>query len=334
MSRRASERDDRAGGPEGAPSAASQRIWLPLNALRAFEAVARERSFTAAAASLHVSQSALSRHVGRLEELIGRRLLERRPSGVALTPAGAALLPVLTGSFDRIEQTIRGLRQEGAGPRLLRVHMPPTFLTVFGVDLLKAFRAAFPGVLIDVSSSNGVGLPASRALDVAVVFDKPRVDDRVRDLLWTVSCTPACSPEVAAAAAGRSLDDFLQQAELLHVKLENEPFGVFWADYARQRGLSVDERRGLAFDTEALAVQWAMAGGGVVLIDDGTWQREVDAGRLVTVGPTVDTAYGYYLTLHPDDLHDPAIALFRSFLINRFAGGGPRPPLPPTAPAP
>lgn len=310
------------GGARASTAAPSQRIWLPLNALRAFEAVAKEQSFTAAASALHVSQSALSRHVGRLEELIGRRLLERKPGGVVLTPAGAALLPVLTQSFDRIEGTLRGLRQEGTGPRLLRVHMPPTFLTVFGVEILKDFRAAFPNVLIDVSSSNGVGLPAARVLDFAVVFDKPRVDDRLRDLLWTVNCMPACAPSLAERAAGRGLGAFLHEAELLHVKLEEEPFGVFWADYARQQGLEVDEKRGLAFDTEALAVQWAIAGGGVVLVDTKTFRPELDAGRLVAVGDPVDTAYGYYLTFHPDDLHDPAIALFRSFLIARFTEVG------------
>lgn len=322
MARRTHDREG--GGAVGEP-AASDRIWLPLNALRAFESVAKERSFTAAAASLHVSQSALSRHVGRLEELIGRRLFDRKPGGVTLTAAGAALLPVLSASFDRIEATLRGLRQESAGPRLLRVHLPPTFLSVFGVGLLKEFRAAFPDVLIDVSSSNGIGLPAARALDVAVVFDKPRVDDRVRDLLWTVSCTPAAAPEIAARAEGRDLSAFLSETELLHVKLEGEAFGVFWADYVRQRGLAIEERRGLAFDTEALAVQWATAGGGVVLVDEGTWRPEIEAGRLVTVGPRVDTPYGYYLTLHPDDLHDPAIALFRSFLIARFAAADPAP---------
>ena len=301
--------------------AASDRLWLPLNALRAFEAVGNASSFTAAAAALHVSQSALSRHVGRLEELIGRRLLDRRPGGVVLTAAGAALLPVISASFDRLDASLMTLRREGSGPRVLHIHMPPTFLTVFGVALLKDFRAAFPDILIDVSSSNGIGLPAAKTVDVAVVFDKPRVDDRVRDLLWVVSCTPVCAPALAAEAEGRALEDFLRGADLLHTKLEGEPFGALWADYARHQGFDIGPRRGLAFDTEALSVQWAIAGGGVMLVDEGTWRADIASGRLFAVGPTMETAYGYYLTFHPDDLHDPAIALFRSFLIGHFAPG-------------
>ena len=59
------------------------RPWLPLNALRAFDAVGRHLSFTAAAQTLHVSQSALSRHVISLEALLGKKLLERRPQQLA-----------------------------------------------------------------------------------------------------------------------------------------------------------------------------------------------------------------------------------------------------------
>ena len=53
------------------------RRWLPLNALRAFDAVGQHLSFTAGAGALNVSQSAVSRHVISLEELIGQKLLDR-----------------------------------------------------------------------------------------------------------------------------------------------------------------------------------------------------------------------------------------------------------------
>ena len=56
------------------------RKWLPLNALRAFEAVGRNLSFTVGAQSLSVTQSAISRHVSSLEDLLGKRLIHRRSS--------------------------------------------------------------------------------------------------------------------------------------------------------------------------------------------------------------------------------------------------------------
>ena len=70
------------------------RKWLPLNALRAFEAAGQHLSFTAAANSLTVAQSAVSRHVIVLENFLGVALFERRPQQLVLTEAGRHILPV------------------------------------------------------------------------------------------------------------------------------------------------------------------------------------------------------------------------------------------------
>jgi LysR family glycine cleavage system transcriptional activator len=295
------------------------RRWLPLNALRAFEAVGRNSSFTLGAKALHVSQSALSRHVISLEELLGAPLLERRTHGVVLTDAGAALLPAVTKAFDRIEQALNLIQQGRRSARTLRVHMPPSLLQHLALPILRDFRKEFPDVRIDVSSSHVTGLPA-HDLDVAVVYDRPSVDDRVTDLLWSVRVTPVCSPQLARQEAGKSLEAFLAGAELLHVRLDNQPRDVLWATYARQCGLSLDTDRGLAFDTAISAIQYAMAGDGVVLADVDMFAAELASGSLVAPYDAVfDEGYGYYLKFHAEDLADPVIALFRSWMIARFA---------------
>ena len=69
------------------------RKWLPLNALRAFEAAGQHLSFTAAANSLTVAQSAVSRHVIVLENFLGVALFERRPQQLVLTEAGGVAVP-------------------------------------------------------------------------------------------------------------------------------------------------------------------------------------------------------------------------------------------------
>lgn len=302
------------------------RRWLPLNALRAYEAVGRNLSFTVGAQALHVSQSALSRHVISLEELLGKPLLERRPSGLVLTEAGAALLPVVSKAFDRIEQTLNLIQQGERSARTLRVHMPPSLLHHLALPILRDFRREFPDIRIDVSSSHVTGLP-SHDLDVAVVYDRPSVDDRVTDLLWMVKVTPMCAPELAERQAGKSLTDFLTGNELLHVKLDNQPRDFLWTTFARQCGLSLDTDRGLAFDTAMSAVQYAMSGDGVVLADIDMLANDVAAGRLTAPFPEAvfDEGYGYYLKFHPEDLGDPVIALFRGWMIARFgarqAGG-------------
>lgn len=297
------------------------RRWLPLNALRAFEAVGRHLSFTAGAQALNVTQSALSRHVISLEELLGRKLLERRPTGVALTEAGAALLPVVEKSFDRIEQVMNAIVADAAGRRrTLRVHMPPSFLQQLGLPILREFRREFPDIAIDISSSNGTGLPGGD-IDVAVIYDRPQVGDTITDLLWRVTVTPVCSPELARAAAGLGLAEFLAANELLHVKLEGQPRNVLWAAFARHFGLGVATDRGTAFDTAVLTVQYAMSGAGVALGDVDMFAPEIAAGRLVApFAESCEDGYGYYLAFHPEDLAEPVVTLFRSWMIARFAG--------------
>jgi LysR family transcriptional regulator, glycine cleavage system transcriptional activator len=292
-----------------------------LNALRAFDAVGQHLSFTAGANALGVSQSALSRHVIGLEELLGKPLLERRPHKLSLTEAGETLLPTVQKAFDRLEDVLNTIRQGARVSRTLRIHMPPSLLNHLAVSMLREFRVAFPDILIDVSSSNATGLPA-RDADVAVVYDRPNVDDRVTDLLWMVRVTPVCSPELARQHTGKDLAQFLADNELLHVKLEGEPRGLLWAGFARQCGFELDADRGLAFDTVISAVQFARSGAGVALADRDMFAAELASGELVAPFDTsYENGYGYYLKFHAEDLADPVISAFRTWMIQRFGGG-------------
>ena len=299
------------------------RRWLPLNALRAFDAVGQHLSFTAGAQALNVSQSALSRHVISLEGLLGCQLLDRKPHRLSLTEAGAALLPVVRKSFDRLEQALNAVQNGDTAARTLRIHMPPSLLQQTALPMLRAFRREFPDLMLDVSSSHVTGLP-DQELDVAIVYDRPVVDDRVTDLLWRVRVSPVCSPEMAKLAEGLTLPEFLAASELLHVKLEHEPRSLLWSLFVRHFGMTVSTDRGLAFDTAISAIQYAMADGGVALADIDMFAGEIAEGRLVMpYGSTMEDGYGYYLKFHAEDLGDPAIAQFRSWFLGRFADGVP-----------
>src|ERR1700688_3752307 len=240
------------------------RRWLPLNALRAFEGVSKHLSFTAPANALLISQSALSRHVIALEKLLGQQLFERRPHALVLTKAGQYLLPAISKSFDRLEYALDDLRNEGAPTaRTLRVQMPPSFAVQLAVPILRDFRRASAEVDIDLVSPYGVGPPLSD-LDVAVVYSKPTVTDLVTDLLWPVRLNLLCHPNVAARHAGKSLTEFIESNELVHVRISDQPRHHLWTPFMRQSNLSaLNVERGLVFDTAVLAVQYALSGEGI-----------------------------------------------------------------------
>jgi len=295
------------------------RRWLPLNALRAFDAVGRHLSFTAAAQALNVSQSAVSRHVIGLEELLGHQLFERRPQSLALTKAGASLLPTVRGAFDRIEQALNDVVRGGGGLRTLRLQLPPSFAQKLALPILQGFRREFPDIFVDFSSLGITGAPRMET-DVAVIYDRLRTGVAVSDLLWMSRVTPACSPRLLADHAGKSLRQFIAENELLHVKLEGESPGMIWDAFSHHFGLSVQTDRGLAFDTAALAAQYAASGEGVALLDIDLFAQDIAAGVLVTpFGETFEDGYGYFLSLAAEDLADPVISVFREWMIRNFA---------------
>jgi len=302
------------------------RKWLPLNALRAFEAAGQHLSFTAAANSLMVAQSAVSRHVIVLENFLGVSLFERRPQQLVLTDAGRHILPVVTKSFDRIDQALAEvIKEKGRPKRVLKVALPTTFAHRLAIPILRDFRAENPGVSVEVVSKPVTGPETDGDIDIAIVYTEPRVTDAIHDLLWMVRATILCSPALAQKLDRTDPAKFISSCDLLHVKLDGKPRHMFWEMYARMIGrpdLPVD--RGLVFDTQQLAVQYAMTGDGLALGDPMLYADDIKAGRLAQpFDLRLDEGYGYYLTTHPEDLSNEAVSLFRSWLIARFAADKP-----------
>lgn len=301
---------------------ALDRRWLPLNALRAFEAVGQNGSVTAAAARLAVAQSAVSRHVIVLEKFLGTPLFERRPQRLVLTEAGRHLLPVVTRSFDRIDQALGDILQERGTPtRLLRVALPPTFAFQLAVPILRDFRAEHPALTIEIAS-RPAGEPDGEAA-IAVTYSEPKVTDAINDLLWMERLAVLCAPAALGDAdSPPDLASLVARHDLLHVRLNGRPHQHMWQMMVRSMGrrdLSVE--RGLVFDTAQLAVQYALSGDGLALVDPTLFRDDVAAGRLVSpFEARLASGYGYYLVTAPEDL-DEAVVLFRSWLIRRFASG-------------
>jgi DNA-binding transcriptional LysR family regulator len=227
-------------------------------------------------------------------------------------------------SFDRLEYALDDIRNDGSATlRTLRVQMPPSFAVHLAVPILRDFRRAAAEVEIDLVSPSGVGPPPSD-VDVAVVYSKPTVTDMVADLLWPVRLSLLCHPNVAARHAGKSLAEFIESNELVHVRISDQPRHHLWTQFVRHANLgSVNVERGLVFDTAVLAVQYALSGEGVVLLDNYLFDDYVRTGQLLKpFDASVDDGYGYYLLTHPEALSDTAIAMFRSWLIERFGTGG------------
>ena len=121
-------------------------------------------------------------------------------------------------------------------------------------------------------------------------------------------------PRAPARHADKTLAEFIEANELVHVRISDQPRHHLWTQFARQSNLgALNVERGLVFDTAMLAVQYALSGEGIVLVDSYLFADTVRTGKLVKpFENTLDDGYGYYLITHPEALSDTAVALFRS----------------------
>ena len=188
------------------------RKWLPLNALRAFEAAGQHLSFTAAANSLTVAQSAVSRHVIVLENFLGVALFERRPQQLVLTEAGRHILPVVSKSFDRIDQALREvIKEKGRPKRVLKVALPTTFAYRLAIPILRDFRAEHPEIVVRLLEEKTIKL-LPKLLSGALDLGADRTVREARIALGGVATVPWRAGHAEALLKGKRLDGELAAA--------------------------------------------------------------------------------------------------------------------------
>lgn len=155
--------------------------------VRIFHAVAGAGSFTKAADRLGLSQSAISRQIGALEETIGTPLFHRHARGLILTEQGEILLQTaeeVAKKIATVETTLGEVRDEAAGH--LRVNTTVGLGTVWLTSHLYDFRALYPDItlsLVVTDSDLDLGM---READVAIRLHRPTQPDLVQRRLMTV----------------------------------------------------------------------------------------------------------------------------------------------------
>lgn len=176
------------------------RDW---NDLRYVLAVARSGSITAAAATLKVSHSTVSRRIGALEKKLGVRLFERRPDGFGPTPPGADFLNEAAALEQTIEGLDRRLRAHDArlsGP--LRVTAPPALAATVLMPYAAAFMATHPEITVTLTSSDDIMSLARREADVAIRVTHTPTDTLVGRKLAAVAASVYASRDYLARHTG------------------------------------------------------------------------------------------------------------------------------------
>jgi LysR family glycine cleavage system transcriptional activator len=304
----------------------------PLNALRAFEAVARHLSVKKAAEELHVTPAAISHQVKLLENLSGRALLVRKPRGLELTDAARAALPGLTAGFERLAEAARTLR-EAPPESTLTVSVAPSFATCWLMPRLHRFLQAQPGIDVRVTArtrqSTAAGEQSRREAerwladaDVAVLLSAGRFPGFPVERLLALSVTPLASPRLAGTR--KLAPAALRGMTLLHDDtgrhFDGHDFWDLWLEAAGLARARLRHRTHLSHTV--LALEAAVEGLGVVATLPELAAPQLESGRLVAPFELrVPLPYAYYVVTTSEALARAPVRAFVDWLAAQGAPG-------------
>lgn len=231
----------------------------PTGNLQAFEAVARRRSFALAAAELHLTPSAVSHQVARLESHLGVRLLERSAHGVRLSAAGEAYLGRVAGALGAISAATDDLRHGVSNS--LYVHCAPSLAALWLIPRLRGFSQANPQIALSLSASPTHSDFALGQADLDIRYGAPSWPDLVVEPLFEEAILPLASPAFIREHRLRRVE------QLLEVPLIQSTVSVVqWSDWFRRfSDKRAPDRFAVRFDRAQLALDGATQGLGVAL---------------------------------------------------------------------
>jgi len=253
-----------------------------LDDLLAFLAVAREQSFTRAAAKLGVSQSALSHTMRALEARLGVRLLTRTTRRVAPTEAGERLLHTLGPRFEEIEaelSAISELREKPAGT--VRITAMEYAAEAILLPKLAKLLRDYPDIKVEVAVDYGLTDIVTQRYDAAV-----RSGEQVGKDMIAVRIGPDISMAVVGAPSyfRKHPEPKRPQDLIVHncINLRLPTHGALyvWEFEKSGRELKVRVEGQLTFNTSALMLDAALAGHGLSYVPEGLVEPHVARGRL------------------------------------------------------
>jgi LysR family glycine cleavage system transcriptional activator len=289
---------------------------LPLNALRAFESLARHGTLTRASEELLVTPTAVGRHIRNLEDLLGTELVTRGTGPLVLTARGRTYARALSRAFELMgDATDQLAASVDRIPVSFRAYT--TFLVKWLIPRLPDLQLRYPEVELHLTT-------ASDPVD----FDRDNVDLGLRygDGMWPgVDAMLLFRDDLVvvgnAAArdrlAGRAWPEAIASETLLVHTLRLDD----WPDWLAAAGAGdVECVRRLAFDDLALIYQAALDGLGIALCHRAYLERDLAEGRLYPLSPVaLQRDRGLHLVCRAGQAQRPGIRAFRAWAAEQVA---------------
>src|SRR3954454_9655686 len=256
-----------------------------LDDLQAFVAVARERSFTKAAAKLGVSQSALSHTIRDLEERLGVRLLSRTTRSVSPTEAGERLLHSIGPRFDEIEAEVTAvteLRQKPAGT--IRITATENATETILIPKLAPLLRKYPDIKVEIVIDYGLTDIVARQYDAGVRSGEQVAKDMIAlrigpDMRMAVVGAPSYFRNRSAPNTPQDLIGH----NCINLRLPSHGGVYAWEFEKGGRDLRVRVGGQFTFNATSQMLNAALAGAGLAYVPESIVRLYIAKGRLKRV---------------------------------------------------
>lgn len=285
-----------------------------LNGLRAFECAARYMSFTKAAAELHVTQTAISHQIRRLEDELGVTLFLRLKEGLALTEEGQAYLPGIRAAFHELRHATQALLASRQNT-VLTINTLVSVASKWLLPRLPSFQQANPDIDVRISASTELVDFRQGGIDAAIRYGRGDWKGLRADFLMSDEIFPVCSPALLSTSKGLNTPADLLDHTLLQVSGMTAGDWNRWLSAAGE-SVTLAEGPRLTFDLAMMAVQAAVDGQGVCIGRSTYVADDLRAGRLVApFALRLKDELGFYLVTPHETADSKKIVALRTWLM-------------------
>jgi DNA-binding transcriptional LysR family regulator len=266
--------------------------WLP--ALAAFEAAARHQNFAHAAEELHLTASAVSHHVRKLESRLGVSLFQRHARGVHLTAEGRQLADAASTALADMDGVLRGLRADRGERNRVRITTLHSWLNAWLLPRLPRFAARHPDVQVIVDSEVALARFDEGGPDLGIRHGPGHWPGLTAYPLMDETLFPVASPRLPGVSA------ITAPAQIATLPLIYDLARQGWPDWFRAAGVhGVRAEARWTFSDSTDAMEAAAIGLGAALARARIVTPWLDSGRLVRLPGRDLAARWSYHVVHP-----------------------------------
>ncbi|WP_028024376.1 LysR family transcriptional regulator [Enterovibrio calviensis] len=266
----------------------------PMKTLRTFTVVAQTLSFSMAGKRLNLTQSAISKQILHLEEIMGCALFERSGGKVELTEAGRRYLPSVVEALENLQHATSTIMQSSETKTRVEISVPPSLASMWLIPRLNAFRAQHPNIELGVKASVTADTQNYYQGDIAIHCLPLSTQDEEAELLIRERLRLVVNPSQVPSEISH-IDELLSLPSISHIT-RPQIWNQFWHHYAVAPS---GPTYGTGFEHFYMALEAVRHEQGMALIPDFLLHDYLDNDVISNpLALRFDSAYGYFLFSH------------------------------------